>query len=180
MNTRDHFLSKQHQSLLLEIVTQKLPYPINDGDDQQLISFHTTTSMNRITNETSHINLQELNETMELLVGGIQALNDDTQRLSSDSIHYQNTLGFLSEEYSKVKLATQETNSLLDAHKSNQQMLEQNLASLQHQIDDLKNTSYDGTLIWKITNVQQKIGMLKRIFSDQVSFVSIRIKFRRN
>jgi len=160
MNARDHFLSEQHQNVLLQFLTRKPLQSVIDTDDRQLITSYTT-----ISDQTSYTNPQQLDETMELLVGGIQALSDDTQRLSSESLRYQNTLEFFSEEYSKLKVAVQETNSLLDAHKANQQMLEQNLASFQQQIDDLKNTSYDGTLIWKITNVQQKIGKLKIGFS---------------
>jgi chromosome segregation ATPase len=160
MNARDHFLSEQHQNVLLQFLTRKPLQSVIDTDDRQLITSCTT-----ISDQTSYTNPQQLDETMELLVGGIQALSDDTQRLSSESLRYQNTLEFFSEEYSKLKVAVQETNSLLDAHKANQQMLEQNLASFQQQIDDLKNTSYDGTLIWKITNVQQKIGKLKIGFS---------------
>ncbi len=170
-------MSEQHQNILLQLVTRKSLHPINGIDDQQL-----TTSYTTISNETAHTNLQQLYETMELLVGGIQALNDDTQRLSSEALRYQNTLELLSEEHSKVKVAVQETNSFLNANKSNQQMLEQDLASLQQQIEDLKNTSYDGTLMWKITNVQQKIGIVKIDFPNQVSFErafnSLRIKPR--
>jgi len=165
MNTQEHLLSEQHQRVLLQLVTRKSLHSINGTDDQQLTTSHTT-----ISDETSHTNLQQLYETLELLVGGIQALNDDTQRITSDALHYQNTLEFLSEEQSKVKVAIQETNSFLNAHKSNQQILEQDLASMQQQIEDMKNTSYDGTLMWKITNVQQKIGMLNIDFSNQISF----------
>jgi chromosome segregation ATPase len=170
VNARDHFLSEQHQSVLLGVLTRKAFHPINDKDNQQLISSHTTISTNGITNETSHTNLQDLYETMELLMGGIQALNGDTQHISSELLRYQNTLESFSEDSSRLKVALQETNSLLDADKSNEQMLEQNISSLQQQLDDLKNTSYDGTLIWKITNVQQKIGMLKITLSYQLSF----------
>jgi predicted nucleic acid-binding Zn-ribbon protein len=144
---------------------------MNDAEDQHVASSYTTISTNRTTDETIDNNLQDSYEIMEHLLGGIQALSDDTQRLNSESHSYQNTLQVFSEDLSKVKVAIQETNSLLDAHKSNQQVLEQNLASLQQQIDDLKNTTYDGTLTWKITNIQQKIGRLNRDFSDEFSFV---------
>ncbi len=161
MNAQEHLLSEEHQTLLLKFLTQKFSPSINDLDDQQLASAYTTVSTNRITDETLNSGYQELHEMLEHLLGGVQALSDDTQRLTSESLLYQNTLQSFSEDLSKVKVATQETNSLLDAHRSNQQIFEQNLASLQQEVDDMKNTSYDGTFIWKITNFSQKIGMLK-------------------
>jgi len=126
-------LSEQHQSILLKFLTRKIPHPINDIDDQQVMSSHT--------------DIQQSYETVESLLGGIQGLSDDTRHLTSESFCCQNTLQSLSEDLSNVKIAIQETHSAIDAHKSNQQILEQNLASFQEQINDLMNTSYDDTLI---------------------------------
>jgi peptidoglycan hydrolase CwlO-like protein len=142
MNAQDHFMSEQHQNALIKFVCQRIVPPINNTDDQQTIS----------TNQSSDTSHQQLNETMDILIGGVQALNDDTQRLSSDSLLYQNIIQSLSEQLSKVKAAIQETHPLIDAHNSNQQILEQSIVSLKQQIDDQKNVSYDGTLLWKITN----------------------------
>ena len=158
MNTRKHLLSEQHQSLLLKFLMQKPLERMDDTDDRQSASSYTTVSTNRTTDDTSDKKVRELYEMMEEVMGAIQVLNDDTQRISSESLRYQNACGNIVEEFSKAKLAVQETNSLLDAQKSNQQILEQSLASLQQEINDLKGTSYDGTLLWKITNFGQKIG----------------------
>ncbi|CAF5121870.1 unnamed protein product, partial [Rotaria sp. Silwood1] len=49
------------------------------------------------------------------------------------------------------------THTSINAHMINQQLMEERLTSLQQQLDDQKNISNDGTLMWKITNVQQKI-----------------------
>jgi hypothetical protein len=131
---------------------------------QMDVSFlHTTITTDINNNETSNADLQSLHETMDTLLVGIQVLNDEAQRLSSESLRDQNLLETFSEDLSKIKTAIQETNLLIDAHKSNQEILQQDLASLQQQVDDQMNISYDGTLIWKITNVRQKIGMLTEI-----------------
>lgn len=153
MSAHEHFLSEQHQSILLRRITEKPLQSISDLYDQHLTTAHTT-----ISNGTSHTDFEQLNETIDLLADGIKSISDDTQQLYKESNHYQNTIEVLSDEYSKVKIAVQETNSLLDAQKSNQQIFQQNLASLQHQMNDIKNASYDGTHIWKITNFQKVIG----------------------
>jgi hypothetical protein len=175
MNAREHFLSEQHQSLILKFLTEKPLHLMDDTDDGYASSSYTTISTSRIDDETMNIKFQESYEMMEQLLGGVQALSDDTQRLNSESLLYHNTLQSFAGDMSKLKVAVQETNSLLDAHKSNQQIYEQNLASIQQQIDDLRNTSYDGTLTWKITNIQQKIGRLNRDFSSEVSYSDLYI-----
>ncbi|CAF4871545.1 unnamed protein product [Rotaria sp. Silwood1] len=57
----------------------------------------------------------------------------------------------------KTKLSIEESNTFLKAIKHNQDIFNQDLASLQDKIDVLQPISYDGTLVWKITNVQRKI-----------------------
>ncbi|CAF2911527.1 unnamed protein product [Rotaria sp. Silwood2] len=57
----------------------------------------------------------------------------------------------------KIKLSIEESNTFLEAAKHDQDIFNQDLASLQDKIDDLQPISYDGTLVWKITNVQRKI-----------------------
>ena len=150
-------MSEQHQSVLLNFLRQRIIHPIKDIDDQQTISSHTTIS----TNTPFSNSVQQLNETMDILMDGIEALSEDTQRLSVDSLHYQTAVQSVSEEIVKVKAAIEETYSVIDAHKTSQQMLEQSIASLQQQVTDQQNVSYDGTLLWKITNFQQKLGMFE-------------------
>ncbi|CAF1351902.1 unnamed protein product [Rotaria sp. Silwood1] len=101
---------------------------------------------------------------MDILRDGLHALNDDTQRLTSESFHYQNSLQSFSEDIPKLKIAIEETHASIDAHITNQQLMEESLTSLQQHLDDQKNISNDGTLIWKITNVRQKIGLFDRDF----------------
>ncbi|CAF3935746.1 unnamed protein product [Rotaria sp. Silwood1] len=64
----------------------------------------------------------------------------------------------MSEELLKLKISIEETRSIIDAHPVNQRILEESLISLQQEINDQKNISMDGTFIWKITNLQQKIA----------------------
>lgn len=153
MNVQEHCLTEEHQRIILQRVIGKPPLSINDLYEQELPSPYTTTS-----NVSSNIDSKQLDKSLGFLVNGIQSLNDDSQRLFTESMHLQNTAQSLSEDYSKIKVAVQETSALLDAQKSNQQILEQSLASIQQQIDDLRNVSYDGTYIWKITNFQQVLG----------------------
>ncbi|CAF3177712.1 unnamed protein product [Rotaria sp. Silwood2] len=155
MNIRDHFLSLQHQSVLLQYLCKNTQHQIND---KSVISSHTTITTDRGTDETFNRNLQQLLETTDMLLGGVSALTDDTQRLSSESLRHETSLRSLSEELSKLKIAVEETHSSINTHQTNQQILEESLTSIQQQLEDQKNISTDGKLMWKITNVQQKIA----------------------
>ncbi|CAF4051846.1 unnamed protein product [Rotaria sordida] len=81
--------------------------------------------------------------------------NDDTQRLSSESIRLQSSI-----EYDV---------------KSNQEKLQQDVASSKPNIDDIPYVSYNETLIWKITSFHGKKIMIdfgnipERIFTYVLS-----------
>ncbi|CAF4555534.1 unnamed protein product, partial [Rotaria sp. Silwood2] len=49
--------------------------------------------------------------------------------------------------------------------KSNQEILQQDVASLKQKVDDMQYVSYDGTLIWKITNFHEKMKRQTSIYS---------------
>jgi FtsZ-binding cell division protein ZapB len=109
-------------------------------------------------NENISAQMQEVYETINILAGGIQTLNDDTQRLSSDSIRLQSTIESLTNEFATLKLSIQEQGAFLDGIKPNQEILQQDVASLKQTVDDMQYVSYDGTLIWKITSFREKMS----------------------
>lgn len=115
-------------------------------------SMVTTTSGNLSTQ------MQETYETLNILASGIQTLNDDTQRLSSDSIRLQTSIESLNQNFKTLKLSIQEQNAFLDGLKPNQEILQQDVASLKQRVDDMQYVSYDGTLIWKIINFREKMS----------------------
>ncbi|CAF5083404.1 unnamed protein product, partial [Rotaria magnacalcarata] len=57
--------------------------------------------------------MQEIYETINILAGGIQTLNDDTQRLSSESIKLQSSIESLTQDIGSLKLSVQEKSSFL-------------------------------------------------------------------
>ncbi|CAF4411648.1 unnamed protein product [Rotaria sp. Silwood2] len=117
----------------------------------------TSSSMITTTNGNLSTQWQEIYETINILASGIQTLDDDTQRLSSESIRLQSSIESLTQDFSSVKLSIQEQSSFLDGVKPNQEILQQDVASLKEKIDDMQYVSYDGTFIWKITNFHEKM-----------------------
>jgi predicted nucleic acid-binding Zn-ribbon protein len=114
------------------------------------------------TMENVTIQLKEIYEVNNILSGGVETLNDDLQRLATDSIRYQTALDPLTQDLSILKTSVQEQNTFLDGMKMNQDLLQQEIASIQEKVSDMKTRSFDGTFIWKISNVQEKIGQQLR------------------
>jgi peptidoglycan hydrolase CwlO-like protein len=102
--------------------------------------------------------MHEIYETINILASGIQTLNDDTQRLSSDSVRLQSTIESITIDFGSLKLSIQEQSAFLDDIKPNQEILQQDVASLKQKVDDLQYVSYDGTLIWKINSFHEKMS----------------------
>ncbi|CAF2941393.1 unnamed protein product [Rotaria sp. Silwood2] len=101
--------------------------------------------------------LQELYEMLNILSCGIETLNNDQQRLGNVSLQIQTTLPTLVEELPKVKLSIEESNVFLEGVKYNQNILNQDITSIQQKLNDLKYVVYDGTFVWKITNFKEKM-----------------------
>jgi chromosome segregation ATPase len=102
--------------------------------------------------------LEELYETISVLASGINTLNEDTQRLNTELVEHETKLQSLIENVSKVKIAVEEENALLERNTQNLGLLDKDLVSLQEKIDDMQYVSYDGTFTWKITNFQEKMS----------------------
>ncbi|CAF3555868.1 unnamed protein product [Rotaria sp. Silwood1] len=150
---QDHYLTEQHQQAVLKVVRQMLSKLNNRGADIDLP--RTTTTADAYNSATTQV--EELYEMLNILVGGIETLTNDEQRLTNEALQMQMTLPTLTEELSKMKLSVEESNGFLEAVKHNYAILNQDLSSLQEKVNDLQCVSYDGTLVWKITNFREKM-----------------------
>jgi chromosome segregation ATPase len=115
----------------------------------------TTTTMD---NNFAVNQLEELYETISMLSRGTQTLNEDAERLNSDLLEHETKVQSLTENVSKVKVAVEEENALLEKIMGNVASLPRNLVSLTEKIDDMQYVSYNGTFTWKIPNLQEKMS----------------------
>ncbi|CAF3790141.1 unnamed protein product, partial [Rotaria sp. Silwood1] len=148
----DHYLTEQHQHAIMKVVRQMLLQLSDRQIDNDLSRITTAETSNPGTAQ-----LQELYEMLNILSCGIETLNNDQQRLSNESLRIQVTIPTLTEEIPKLKLSIEESNAFLEGVKHNQDILNQDLASVHEKIDNLRYVSYDGILVWKITNFQEKM-----------------------
>ncbi|CAF1336428.1 unnamed protein product, partial [Rotaria sordida] len=159
---QEHYLSDIHQKAIISTIRRLLSRGINERHDRVSgmdvdIEQGAASSITTTANENISTQMQEIYETINILASGIQTLNDDTQRLSSESIRLQSSTESLTQEFSSLKLSIQEQSSFLDGVKPNQEILQQDVASLKQKVDDMQYVSYDGTLIWKITSFHEKM-----------------------
>ncbi len=151
VNLNEHYRSKQHQNVLMNIILQLKSVNRSTNASEMIIdSDHTT--------ENATIQLQEIDQTMNILSDGVATLKEDQQRLSTEAIAYQQTLDTITKNLPKLKTSTQEQNAFLDEIKRNQDIIPQEVETMKQKINDIKTRSYDGTFLWKITNVQDKLG----------------------
>ncbi|CAF0921903.1 unnamed protein product [Rotaria sordida] len=149
---KDHYLTQQHQYAILKVVPQMLAQ-LNDR--QMNIDFSQTATAGACNLATAQ--LEELYEMLNILIGGVETLTNDEQRLTNEALQMQITLTTLTEELSKIKLSIEESNTLWKGVNLNQDILNQDLSSLQEEINDLQCVSYDGILVWKITKFHEKM-----------------------
>ncbi|CAF3375195.1 unnamed protein product [Rotaria sp. Silwood1] len=148
---KNHYLNEQHQHTILNVVRQIL-LQLNDKQMDTDLPRTTTTG----TCNSSIGQLEELYEMFNILGDGIETLTNNEQRQSNQSLQIPIVSPTLTEE-PNVKLSVDESNAFLEGVNHNQDILNQDLASLQEKTNDLQHVSYDGTLVWKITNFQEKM-----------------------
>jgi len=159
----EHYLSDIHQTAIVNIVRSLGFKPTNEQHERVSgmdvdMGQSAASSMVITTNENVSSQVHEIYETINILASGIQTLNDDTQRLSSDSVRLQSSIESITLDFGSLKLSIQEQSAFLDGIKPNQEILQQDVASLKQKVDDLQYVSYDGTLIWKINSFHEKMS----------------------
>ncbi|CAF4997724.1 unnamed protein product, partial [Rotaria sp. Silwood1] len=137
----DHYLTEQHQHAIMKVVRQMLLQLSHRQIDNDLSRITTAETSNPGTAQ-----LQGLYEMLNILSGGIETLNNDQQRLSNESLRIQVAIPTLTQELPKLKLSIEESNAFLEGVKHNQDILNQDLASVHEKIIDLLYVSYDGIL----------------------------------
>ncbi|CAF3038766.1 unnamed protein product, partial [Rotaria sp. Silwood2] len=147
----EHYLSKEHQDAVINAAC-------------------ALSSKNHQNNNGDTIaRFEEIYEKIDIAAGEIQMLQGDACRLNAELLHVQGSLKPVIRDVSSLKLSIEEQNAFLDAMKSKQEILTQDLASLTQKVEDMQYISYDGTIVWKITNVAEKMG--KALFTIPLIFI---------
>jgi chromosome segregation ATPase len=159
----NHYMTDQHQKAILTSVHRLMFKPSNDQHEKssgmEIDTLpHTTMTMSSSANGNFSAPLQEVYQTIDMLAGAMQALNEDAQRLSNESVRLHVQAEELNRNFAALKLSIQEDDAFLNGFKPNQEILNQDVSSLKQKVEDMESVSYDGSLIWKITAFKEKMS----------------------
>ncbi|CAF1184672.1 unnamed protein product, partial [Didymodactylos carnosus] len=178
----NHLLTEQHQRSLLAflekiqqlIIIFKFKQPLTTNSStfvtvkQEPMEYETMESQQlatalKVTNsESNEINqllseLQKCYDLLTILTQGIQTLENDTTRLSTESIRVNSLMQSIFNELNQLKSIKIHTiDTCLASKASNQESLQQELSIIKQKVKEIEFMSYDSTLIWKVTNVTDK------------------------
>ncbi|CAF1388177.1 unnamed protein product [Didymodactylos carnosus] len=127
-----------------------LPSLISAGD--------TTSPLTKSVINYFYSQRQRFYETLTTVTRNIQLLKDDSIRLSAESLRQQHLSQKSQNDINLIKQSKAEIDSYIAGFKFNQDILLQESASVKQKGENLRQTSYDGTLIWKISNVAEKMA----------------------
>lgn len=155
-------MTEQHQSILISVVNQSISKPTNNSDTgsygMDMDTTHPiTTDMVSSGEDNSKSQLSDVYKTVDILTSGVEALNGDNQGLNEQLLRVQVQREELDKGVSVLKSSIEEERIFLDALKPNQEILSQDVASLNQHAEDLESVSYDGILVWKIQSVREKM-----------------------
>ncbi|CAF1074128.1 unnamed protein product [Didymodactylos carnosus] len=178
----NHLLTEQHQRSLLAflekiqqlIIIFKFKQPLTTNSStfvtvkQEPMEYETMESQQlatalKVTNsESNEINqllseLQKCYDLLTILTQGIQTLENDTTRLSTESIRVNSLMQSIFNELNQLKSIKIHTiDTCLASKASSQESLQQELSIIKQKVKEIEFMSYDSTLIWKVTNVTDK------------------------
>ncbi len=146
-----HYQSKQHQQVLINVALRmKSSHHLTNGSQMIIDSPQTM--------ENDTMQLQEIDQTFNILSDAVTILSEDEQRLKTESNDRKCALESVTKNFPTLKLSLQEQNVFIDGIKTNQDILQQDIQLMKEKINDMKIRSYDGTILWRIADVYEKIG----------------------
>ena len=168
-----HYMTEQHQSAILTCIrrlTFNMASDKQQGDSNMGMNTKvdilplSTTLMILVDNNNASDRLAEIYEMINILAGGIETLNGETQRHSTELLYKQSAMDNLTKDFATLKQSVEEENIFLDGYKPNQEILHQDIESLKQKVNDLQYVSYDGTFVWKITDIKEKMSKISITF----------------
>jgi chromosome segregation ATPase len=102
--------------------------------------------------------LSEIQDKIAIVSNNLNKLKNDQKRLRDRLSRSQSSLQVLAQNLSSCEISFEEHSSLINGLKINESLYRQEVWSLKKKIEEQRLTSFDGTLIWKIPCLDEKIG----------------------
>ena len=137
-----HLQSESHQNILAIFV-------------HQLQSKRTSSSLSRTTADADNQQIQNLLET---LIGGVEVLTNDLIRLKNECRVESSHLSALGQQLRQSEEELKDKDQSIERVRFDEEIIENELPFIREQVHARLATHHEGKFIWKIDNLQQKIG----------------------
>ncbi|CAF1518141.1 unnamed protein product [Didymodactylos carnosus] len=136
------------------------------GMEYEIMEYERLNATSNVTSDTSTLiqtnelydQLKRCHETLIILSQGIQTLSNDSSRLNEESLHVNNLIPGVQNELNQMKVSIEKKDTFFSSTALNQEAIQQQLSSIKEIVDEMEFVSVDGTLIWKVTNISEKMA----------------------
>ncbi|UJR30229.1 hypothetical protein I4U23_017767 [Adineta vaga] len=157
-----HYDTVEHQNSLLLCINQIKAKSRKSATVNIRMETEASSRPSSMLNTNEHQNeLEEFFKLADLFYNGVHHIKDVIAQLTNDATQIYQSLETTEKKLCTIKTLNEETNSILNAMHINLLVLRQELTLIQTKIDDQQVTSYDGTLVWRIKEVQKKMNDAK-------------------
>jgi len=101
----------------------------------------------------------QINNTISILSNDVTMIENNIQQIDHEYCSHENSLQTVAQDLTSLEILTEDNDNYLHRMKFIQNILRQDIDLVKHRFEDGEVVSFNGTLIWKISDVQQKIGM---------------------
>lgn len=145
---KEHYITEKHQKCLVTL-------------SQQIIEKDKSSSKLDLDREQIIQHLHEFYQNLSISAENIETLNDKLVQISIESLPLNNYLPKLSDDLNDIETAMLLQKAHIDGTIINQNVLSQDILSIKQQAEyeyqTIKQHMPNGTMIWKISNVHEKI-----------------------
>jgi hypothetical protein len=146
-NLQEHYSSQIHQECLMKAI------------DLYVRQLHIGSNTNNSTVLNNEKNLPELMDSLNILAEGVSCLHDDNVQMHNTVSELHRNVLEQQKQIELSKSSIEESNQFIHAAQMNTTMLQTEMQTVKQMMMDLSSqSSNDGSCIWKITNVAQKIS----------------------
>lgn len=143
----EHYSSQIHQETLLKAIEAYVRELHNKPcDNHPQITFENEEYSNLI-------------DSVNMLAEGLSCLQDDNVQLHTSHVQLTSTLMDQQKQIEQLKKSTEETTRTVDATQISSNILQTDIEAMKQMLSDLSSqSSNDGSYIWKITDVAEKMA----------------------
>ncbi|CAF1071210.1 unnamed protein product [Didymodactylos carnosus] len=114
----------------------------------------------QVATETNNLfaEVKKCHDTITVLNHGVQSLSHDADRLSAESLQQEKLIQSRFSDVNQLKLSISKMDSYLKGIPPNQEMIQQQLLNVKQKVEEVDCSSYDGMLIWRITDISDRMA----------------------